>query len=1217
MPHMTPESRQGLSAQALPLRAEHGLRRRLVLTSALVIGLSGTQAFSQERMQVPFVTPVEGCALIDGKLPEGCTHSSAGTVVSMPAGNNTEADVASGALGEQGYSIIIDAPGSGGPAKVIAGAHVKVSNSIRTVDETLSSAGVSVTFDRLGARQRLAVSTQDMRRSYGAGDSVVFRASSNYPAYIAKSEVRIVDRRDPGQVIAVLPVSPNGSVAWNVPADGSAEMAYALRVYDGFGRYDETVFMPIARSASRLADPILDGPIIAPGEGEDMTRRRAIPVNGGAVTISADNVPAGSTVIVMGEAVPVDAGGAFVTQRILPPGMQEVSVGVGGRNYNRPVDIPREDWFYFGMVDLTVGETNGDSYTLGRVAGYAKGTLANGVTITASVDTREDELDNLFRDFGAKEPSNVLRRLQDDDVYPTFGDDSSLMEDAPTSGKLYLKVQKDNSHLLWGDFKTADEGTQLIRSDRTLYGLQGVYESVGQTTHGTPRFRVSAYAAQPDRLAQRDVLRGTGGMTYFLRRQDILSGTATIFVQLRDPVTGLVVQSQRLVEGQDYEINYFQGVVILKQPISWSGTAGLVNERPLGDFDVNLVAQYEYVPAVGSVDGSTAGVRVEGWVTDYLRVGATGQTESTGLADNQLVGADVLLRHSDKTYVSAEFARSKGPGFGLDQSLNGGLDFDTDPSAGAAGLTADSLRIEARADLAEVTNGRAEGYVLAYYDKKEKGFVSADYDIDETQQALGLKGELVIGPRADLTFGFEKLKRGVSERREDAQVGVNYRLTDQWLVEAEIAHTNRKNPAAAPRFNGSRTDAAVRLTYERDEDLSLWAFGQATLAHSGGLPKNNRLGFGIKARVSEKVVVEGEVSDGSLGKAGSAMVTYEPNAGSALHLGYRLDPMRRFDGAGFAGEDGGVWVVGGTSRISDSVTLRAENTLDRKGSTPSLTSSYGVTYTPNDQWTYDGGILYGKVENPASGTLERKGISMGVHYAEGSRVQAGIKGEFRRETSDTDATLNRKSWGLSGYTRIEINESTRFIANLDALSSSSDQSSLRDGKFVEANLGFAYRPVDNDRLNLLARYTYLYDMPGPDQVNFEGNLNGPRQKSHILSLDANYDLSQEFTLGAKIGYRKSKVADRAATTFTKSSATLGVLRLDYHMVHNWDITAEARVMKFHETGVTEKGAVLGIWRNFGNNVKAGVGYQWGGVSSDLREIEGRKKGAFFNIVATF
>ena len=80
---------------------------------------------------------------------------------------------------------------------------------------------------------------------------------------------------------------------------------------------------------------------------------------------------------------------------------------------------------------------------------------------------------------------------------------------------------------------------------------------------------------------------------------------------------------------------------------------------------------------------------------------------------------------------------------------------------------------------------------------------------------------------------------------------------------------------------------------------------------------------------------------------------------------------------------------------------------------------------------------------------------------------------------------------------------------------------------------------------------------------------------------------------------------------------LGILRADYHVVSLWDISAEARVMHFEETGVTETGGLVGVWRHLGNNVKIGVGYQFNDISDDLRQIEGRKEGLFLSIIAKF
>ena len=209
-----------------------------------------------------------------------------------------------------------------------------------------------------------------------------------------------------------------------------------------------------------------------------------------------------------------------------------------------------------------------ETWKRGRVAGFADGVLANGTRITAMVDTREDELKDLFRDFGRKNPDQVLRGIEDEDVWVTTGDDSTSAELAPTSGKLYLKVERDNNFLVWGDFKPVSDLDRVVRTDRTLYGLMGNWQTTETMPNGEARLKFTGYASQPDSLVQRDIFRGTGGSSYFLSRRDIQSGTETLIVEIRDPVSGRVVESRRLTEGRDYRIDYLQGVVILNAPLS-------------------------------------------------------------------------------------------------------------------------------------------------------------------------------------------------------------------------------------------------------------------------------------------------------------------------------------------------------------------------------------------------------------------------------------------------------------------------------------------------------------------------------------------------------------------------------------------------------------------------------------------------------------------------
>lgn len=1179
---------------------------RLACSTALALTLAGA-AGAEDRVQ--------GCALVNGVLPRGCYQANAGQVVMREAGANLEQDGTS-PVGDLGFSISVDPVAPDGPRRTLAGDGVAVGDT-RAVDRTFEDLGIQMTYDGLGARPALNVSTLDMRRSYVAGDPVAFRTYSNYPAWIARAEVLI---EDGDGVLTRVPVQPNGVTEWHMPETGYADMTYVLRVYDSAGRFDETAPLPLRRTATRMDAPDLDGPITAVGEAEDRTARRRIPVRGGAVTVSGLDVPAGTRITVMGEAVPLDPRRGFVVQRILPPGDHGVQIGVGARSETRDVTIPKKEVFATGIIDLTLGRDRvaDETFKRGRVSGFVDGVLNNGTRFTASVDTREDDLKDLFSDFGRKFPDQVLRNIEPDEVWVTTGDDSLVEELAPTSGKFYAKVERDGSFLMWGDFKPVEDLDHVVRSDRALYGMMGQWQGGDVLPNGETRARVTGYAAQPDSLVQRDVFRGTGGSSYFLSRRDIEEGTETLIVEIRDPVSGEVISSQRLIEGRDYRIDHVQGVVILTAPLSPSaGGSGLVSDRPLGDYDVNLVVQYEYVPTTGKVDGISTGGRAEVWATDALRLGVSGVRETTGIADSTLAGADLLLRHSDGTFLSFEAARSEGPGFGTSFSLNGGLEIDpANPSAGVSGAPAMGYRLKARADLADFGG---KGFVAAYYDDREAGFSSPDLDITEAQTTWGIDGEVAVAPKLALTFGADRFHDATSRTRMDGRVGLAYDLTGQTRLEVELAHTDRTTPASTlEEDNGTRSVVGTRLTWARDDDLSVWGFAQGTLRHDGGLGRNDRLGFGAKTRLTDALTFTGEVSGGSLGAAGKAELTWAKNADTTYSFGYRLDPMRLRDSSTVLGSDNGTVILGAQSRVNDAWSYTTEHSYSAFGSEPALATTYGVTYTPSETWRYDMGLVYGKNTESDGTTVDRRGLSLGTRYSAGEGYSAALRAELRFEDSDNLARVqDRQTLLLTGNFERKTSDDWRLIGNLDAVLSDADTDNLRDGRYVEAQLGYAYRPVDNDRLNALISYTYLYDLPGADQVNLDGDTDGPRQRSHILNMAMNYDLNQQFTLGVKYGLRLRAEAPRDSDVFIKSTAHLGILRLDYHVVHNWDIMVEGRAMAYPKSDTTELGALMGIYRDMGDNLRLGAGYSWGGVSDDLRSLEKNREGLFVNLIGKF
>ena len=1171
---------------------------------ALVAGLGATQAQADSG----------NCALVGGVLPAGCAHDNAGIVVSRPsptsAGHSSAGD-----LGATGFAISIDA-GVTQPRQHVAGEQA-VTDRLARVDRALSDMGLRVTVDGLGAKPILNVTTVDLRRSYRAGEVVSFRSASNYPAWIERAEIVVIDPHQPARPVAVVPTGPNATTNWTMPADGPEDMVYILRVYDAEGRRDETVPLPLIRSERDLPAAELTDSVIAAGEGEDRTARRRIPVRGGAITVSGTDMPANGQLSLMGEPVVPDIRRNFVIQRILPPGTHDVTINAGNESQAQSVTIPQRDIFATGIVDITLGRdrVSGENWRYGRVAGFVDGVYANGTRLTASVDTRDTELRDMFRHITRRHPDQVLRGIADRDVWVTTGDDSKTENLAPTSGKFYLRLERDNSHIMWGDFRPESDLARVVRTDRTLYGASGRWESNETMPNGEARATITGFAAQIDRLTQRDVFRGTGGSSYFLSRRDIETGTETLIVEVRDPVSGRIISSRRLIEGRDYRIDYVQGVVILNDPLSpTAGGTGLTSDRPLGDFDVNLVAQYDYVPAAGAALTNTYGGRAEAWVTPHLRFGVSGSRETTGVADNTLVGADILLQRHAGTYLSLDVARSEGPGLNTRPSLTGGLDLDAEEvAAGMRGQRALGVRAEGRLDLADLGG---EGYVSGWYEHRQAGFWSPDYNATETQRSYGIDGAVGMG-QATLTFGAEEARRGTDRRTQEARIGVDTRLSDDLALEVELAHRTERNlTAAAPAGeNGSRTDIAARLTWDAFEDARFWVFGQATARRSGDLARDNRIGAGAEVDLTDALTLSGEASTGNLGFAGRADLTYRPNATSSYRLGLREDRTRTNDLSGAARRS---ISFGADRKINDAWTATTETVMGGIRDRRSLTSTYGVTYTPDQVRSYSMGVLSGQTRESDGTNVKRDGVSFGLTHNNREAVSYRLRTEYRRDRSDNPARFTRRhSWLVSGDLSYQTSDDWRLIAGLDLVLSNGDGVSFRDGRYVEGRVGYAYRPVENDRLNALFSYTFLDDQPGADQVNVDGTINGPRQRSHILNAALSYDLNERWTLGLKYGLRHREQTDRITGATARSIGHLGIARMDYRIVHQWDIMGEVRAFHAPRANTTEYGALLGIYREMNPYTRIGVGYSWGGVSDDMRKIERARDGVFVNIIGKF
>ena len=1136
-----------------------------------------------------------------------------------------------------------DIYGEGSPFSISVDGETVVSSTTvdkaRKDDVGLAGADIQVKFDGLDT-------TPVLNASHSVDDSgdVHFFGHLNYPDFISKSEYRIYRVEDGkigdlvGTVAADEKLSAHWQKAQQAPGD---EYSYVLRVYDEKGRFDETVLIPLHDTTASVGDGIISGE----NADRDRSGLRNIPVHGGSVTVFGRNVPEGHTVKVLGEEIRVDSNNSFVTQKILPPGDHDVDVAIygikdDGLTFSRQVNIPDNDWFYVGLADLTVGHkfqgliedvNTGEfksTYAKGRLAFYLKGKIKGKYLLTAAADTGEGDIKDLFTGWDKKDPRHILKGLDPDDYYPVYGDDSSLVEDAPTKGKFYVRLERGKSNVMWGNFKTKITGTKFAAAERALYGAASHYQSESVTSFGEARTNVDLYAAQPGTVPQRDNFRGTGGSAYFLKRQQITSGSEQLTVEVRDPLTGRVLSSRTLKIGEDYEIDYVQGVVILKSPLPSSvSTGSAVSSGTLGNNTQHLVVNYEYSPALGADSGQVYGGRASQWLGDHIEVGVTASKDSSYTANNELLEADLRLRMSDNTYFEAEIAQSRGQGLGQSFSADGGLTFRDELAAGSTGKAALAYRLKARADLGELSNKRINGYGEVFYEQREAGFSALDTETALAKRIFGGSVHLDLSENLSVHLALnaieEDLAAPLADRKlYEAVAEANVGITENLSLLAGVNWSDYRDPTpGAIGKNGSRTDVGARLTYQVSEKTKVFVFGQTTAQLKGDRLRNDRIGVGAETKLTERLSLSGDVSTGTSGIGATALVTYESSADNRTYIGYKLDPERdntTTGGTVLHGSDKGVIVAGTHRKLNEWLSAFSETNADFFGYKRSLTQVYGITFKPDEVWSASLGMELGAISDPyalSNRSFDRKGFSLQAGYMT-EKISASAKIEARFENSN-DNTLDRNTYLMRAQTSWKTNENWRLSAHLDALISNSSSSTILDGDYIEGSIGYAYRPVTNDKLNVLFKYAFLYDLPGPDQLSSNG-LRGPLQRSQILSVDASYDINEYITIGAKYGFRFGDVSTtRLSSDFERSTAHLGIIRVDVSVVKNWDAILEGRVLYAPEQSQTYYGALAAVYRHVGNNAKVGVGYNFGKFSDDLTDLIHDDQGVFLNVIGKF
>jgi len=193
------------------------------------------------------------------------------------------------------------------------------------------------------------------------------------------------------------------------------------------------------------------------------------------------------------------------------------------------------------------GVPNGPNSRKGRVAVYGTGGVGSNGLLTVAYDTA-DKLDE-----SSATGANTFDPT--DRPFATYGDSSTVRDDALSRDHLYARYDQGQSHAMWGEFQANTGGQNSVGGFSQLVdGLQ-----VGIANKGRS---LSGFVARNDIAYGRVVLSPSGLSTLAQPlNPDIVVGSENVSLVAIDRRTGIILSQTQMVRNIDYTIDYVSGQI--------------------------------------------------------------------------------------------------------------------------------------------------------------------------------------------------------------------------------------------------------------------------------------------------------------------------------------------------------------------------------------------------------------------------------------------------------------------------------------------------------------------------------------------------------------------------------------------------------------------------------------------------------------------------------
>ncbi len=855
---------------------------------------------------------------------------------------------------------------------------------------------------------------------------------------------------------------------------------------------------------------------------------------------------------------------------------------------------------------------NGKANAALRTAFFLKGKVKGEYLLTAAFDSDKDTKARLLRD------------IRPDEYYPVYGDSSLLGFDARSADRLYLRVDKGRSYLLYGDFQTTDGqpamaplGTgQGPLAQRSL----GLYNrsATGLNWHvDTSRVRGNVFAMHDDLRQVIEEFPSQGSGPYGLRNNAVYEGSERVEVVVRDRNQPSRILSVRpLLRFVDYSFEVFSGRILLNQFL------------PAFDSDLNPVSlRVTYEVDQGTEAFWVAGADAQVALGERVELGGSLVDDRNPFAESDLGSLNAGVQLGENTRLVAEVARSRG-----EVNTNPINQFASPALQGVSGrIEGDAWRVELDHD-----GERFDARLFAGASDPEFNNPASPLYGGRGEASLDLG--YALSPRVDVYLeALRSVDRNVDGgEREGANLGARWQATERLTLDLGV----RKLRETVGRYSPWSTATPFGDRFGLGGSIATGSaggalgFGQQPLDPQTGLPliwngvgqaplsdlpigtqldsTTLRLGAGWQA--SQRLMVGGEVEVDIAGEDRERValgVDYQWRERQRLYArAERQTGLSGLYGVSTAGRRADTFVFGVDSTVLRDTQLFNEYRLRDAIAGRDVQAANGI----RNLWEIREGLrlttAFEHVNVIDGLTGDATGASFGLDWTASELWRAATRVELRRtddsERTPGDEAFDTGLWQLSVGRKID--RDWTLLARNYLLRT--DYAARGDVLQNRTQVGLAYRDTDTNRVNALARYEYKLEDDdsglgvatglGLPPVLGGATRDSVRSRAHIVSTHADWHPSRPWWLTGRLAAKWQDdrfTSPDGRVVDDDFNAWLASGRVVYDVTENWDLGLLGATFR-GDDGANQYAYGLEVGRLLRQNLWLSVGYNWAGFEGD-------------------